>query len=92
MWNTKNKMFGDVGENVELSYTFEYTGDKNIISVSPDCGCSTAESTFNSVTLNYTTFGLPANMDEMAFSKGVSVTLSDNTTDHLLISGVVKRI
>lgn len=90
MWNIEEKFLGDVKQDKEVSFTFIYEGDKKIISASPDCGCSPVDISDKSVTIKYVTPSLPPSLSEMNFRKGVKVTLSDNTSYHLYISGVIK--
>lgn len=90
MWNIEDKFLGNVKQNEEVSFTFSYSGDKHIISASPDCGCSPVNMTRDSVTIKYVTPAIPPNVSEMNFRKGVKVTLSDNSNTHLFISGIIK--
>jgi hypothetical protein len=90
MWNTEKHNFGDVIAGSEVSFLFQYSGDKIIKEAIPSCGCSSVELRGQGIRLTYTAPHLPPGVNELNFEKYLTIKYTDDTQQVLTIHGVVK--
>lgn len=95
MWNQTNYDFGVAAPLSKVKFSFEYSGDKEIKTVSASCGCTvpTIDSSKGIINVVYDAPRVPEHLKEtgLKISKQVTVTFKDETTQVLGITGLVKK-
>ena len=93
-WNRKVKHLGEVAENTEVSFKFEYYGQKEYSHHTTSCNCISSNWIDNSIVVSYDTKTVSQiSKDNGRFhkesSKYVTIFFKDNTSQTLHLNCVV---
>lgn len=98
MWNQTRYDFGKVLPNTKIEALFVYSGNKEIKEIKASCGCTTTkekkdDNGYVSIIAEYITGKIAPhlNTDTQKVSKGITVTFTDNTTQILVIEGLIVK-
>lgn len=87
MWKNQIIDLGNIKPNSSNKIEFEYLGNKNIVAVTPGCGCTTSIFNNNIITATYKASEIPKylNKNEMDIEKSIAVKFEDGSKDFLII-------
>lgn len=93
-WNRTFKHLGEVSENQDVSFKFEYNGDKKYASHKTSCSCISSEWVDNTIIASYNTGTIPQlSKDNGRFykesSKYLTIFFEDNTSQTLHLNCVI---
>lgn len=93
-WNRTTKHLGEVSENQDVSFKFEYNGEKEYLSHTASCSCISSKWIDNSISVSYNT-GTVAQISKdngrfhKEVSKHVTIFFKDNTSQTLHLNCMV---
>jgi hypothetical protein len=88
-WNKEKVHLGNVNENTQHKYVFEYDGPKKIKEVSTNCGCTVGEKTDKTVSVTWK-IGKVLQRIKLTF-QNIKVTFDDDTSTTLRIEAMVRK-